>query len=73
MTIAIQMQLDELPTACWDLPILVLSGARHKGTMAQRHPVDHHDQTALHSSHDLLAMSGPKDLIRPHGTKRSLP
>ena len=30
-------------------------------------------QTAFHSCHDLLAMSGPQDLIRPHGTKRSLP
>ena len=37
MTIAIQMQLDELPTACWGLPILVLSGARHRSTMAQTH------------------------------------
>ena len=34
MSIALHMQLDEMPTACWDLLCnLVLSGARHRGKM----------------------------------------
>ena len=38
MSIALHMQLDEMPQRAGTcFAILVLSGARHKGTMAQRH------------------------------------